>query len=78
VSKLIVRLPDKRGLSVLELLAGSRSGLTLPEISKYSGRPKSWVHCILLTLEFRPYLHRNDRTSRYMFDAAVQPGQHVH
>jgi DNA-binding IclR family transcriptional regulator len=57
----------ERGLAVLELLANSRAGLTLPEIAKELHLPKSSVHCILLTLERCRYLHRNERTSRYMF-----------
>src|ERR1041385_141614 len=61
----------ERGLAVLELLASSRSGLTLPEISKELQLPKSSVHCLLVTLERHRYLHRNERTSRYMFGSRL-------
>jgi DNA-binding IclR family transcriptional regulator len=61
----------ERALSVLELLANSRAGLTLPEIAKSLCLPKSSVHCILITLERHLYLHRNDRTSRYLFGSKL-------
>ncbi|HWB85856.1 MAG TPA: IclR family transcriptional regulator [Bryobacteraceae bacterium] len=57
----------ERALAIIELLAGSRAGLTLPEIAKELELPKSSVHCLLITLERHRYLHRNDRTSRYLF-----------
>jgi DNA-binding IclR family transcriptional regulator len=57
----------ERTLAILELLAGSRAGLTLPEIAKELQLPKSSVHCLLITLERHRYLNRNERTSRYMF-----------
>lgn len=57
----------ERALAIFELLARSRAGLTLPEISKELGFPKSSVHCLLITLERHGYLERNDRTSRYLF-----------
>lgn len=61
----------ERALAVLELLAGSRAGLTLPEISRRLRLPKSSVHCLLVTLERRGYLHRNERTMRYLFGAKL-------
>lgn len=57
----------ERALSMLELLAKSRNGLTLPEISRSLSFPNSSTHYLLVTLERRGYLHRNPRTSRYMF-----------
>jgi DNA-binding IclR family transcriptional regulator len=56
-----------RALNVLELLAGSRHGLTLPELSSALKVPKSSAHSLLLTLERRGYLHRNVKTNRYLF-----------
>jgi DNA-binding IclR family transcriptional regulator len=56
-----------RGLSILELLAKSRAGLTLPELVEQSGLPRSSVHYLLVTLERRGYVQRNERTSRYLF-----------
>lgn len=56
-----------RALSIMELLASARHGLTLPELSRRLELPKSSTHCLLLTLERRSYLHRNETTNRYMF-----------
>ncbi|PYV23226.1 MAG: IclR family transcriptional regulator [Acidobacteria bacterium] len=56
-----------RALSILELLADSKAGLTLPELALRSRLPKSSVHCLLVTLQRRGYLHRHDKTRRYMF-----------
>jgi DNA-binding IclR family transcriptional regulator len=56
-----------RALSILELLAKSRAGLTLPELVEQSGLPRSSVHYLLVTLERRRYVQRNERTSRYLF-----------
>jgi DNA-binding IclR family transcriptional regulator len=61
----------ERGLAVLELLGNSRAGLTLPEIARELGLPKSSVHCLLVTLERHRYLHRNERSSRYMFGSRL-------
>lgn len=57
----------ERALGILEMLAESRNGLTLSQLVEQSGLPKSSLHCLLLTLERCGYLHRNERTSRYMF-----------
>jgi DNA-binding IclR family transcriptional regulator len=56
-----------RALSILELLGKSRAGLTLPELVEQSRLPRSSVHYLLVTLERRGYVQRNERTSRYMF-----------
>lgn len=56
-----------RALSALEVLASSRHGLTLPELSAALKVPKSSAHSLLLTLERRGYLHRNLKTNRYLF-----------
>jgi DNA-binding IclR family transcriptional regulator len=56
-----------RGLTILELLAHSAKGLTLSDFVRKMTLPKSSVHCLLLTLERRGYLHRDDRSGRYHF-----------
>jgi DNA-binding IclR family transcriptional regulator len=56
-----------RALNALELLASSRHGLTLLELSVALKVPKSSAHSLLLTLERRGYLHRNLKTNRYLF-----------
>lgn len=57
----------ERVFVILEVLAKSRTGLTLRELAAICGLPKSSVHCIILTLQRSGYLHRNPRTSRYLF-----------
>ena len=61
----------ERALEILELLAVSRSGVALPEISTQLHLPRSSVHCLLITLERRGYLHRNERTNRYLFGSKL-------
>jgi DNA-binding IclR family transcriptional regulator len=56
-----------RALSALEVLASSKHGLTLPELSAALEVPKSSAHSLLLTLERRGYLRRNPKTNRYLF-----------
>jgi len=56
----------ERMISLLELLAVAKNGLTLPELSRRLGFPKSSTHCLLVTLERRAYLRRNPKTHRYM------------
>lgn len=56
-----------RAISILEKLAESRSGLTLPELRQQLALPKSSVHSVLVALERRGYLHRHEKTGRYMF-----------
>ncbi len=57
----------ERALSVMEVLANSRSGLSLADLARQLRLPKSSVHCLLVTLERRGYLQRNERTNRYLF-----------
>jgi DNA-binding IclR family transcriptional regulator len=57
----------ERTLSILELLSVTKSGLTLAELSRRLGLPKSSTYCLSVTLERRGYLLRNNRTHRYMF-----------
>jgi DNA-binding IclR family transcriptional regulator len=61
----------ERALGILELLAASRAGLTLPEIARELRLPKSSVHCLLITLERHRYLHRNEKNGRYLFGAKL-------
>lgn len=57
----------EKALTILEMLANSKVGLSLPELVLKTGIPKSSVHCLMITLERRGYLHRNEKTGRYMF-----------
>ena len=55
-----------RALHIMELLASSKHGFTLPEVCRRLELPKSSAHGLLLTLERRGYLYRNERTNRFM------------
>lgn len=57
----------EKALLILQMLATSRSGLSLQEIVERTGLPRSSVHCILVTLQRQDFLYRNESTSRYMF-----------
>jgi DNA-binding IclR family transcriptional regulator len=57
----------ERSLTILEMLAKSRRGLGLSELARNLQVPKSSMHCLLLTLERRGYLHRHKHTHRYLF-----------
>jgi DNA-binding IclR family transcriptional regulator len=66
-----LRIPSvpslQRGLAILEILADSRKGLTLSNLTQRMRLPKSSVHSLLLTLERTGYLHRSEVTGRYLF-----------
>ncbi|HEX5481486.1 MAG TPA: IclR family transcriptional regulator [Terriglobia bacterium] len=57
----------ERAMMILELLASSRTGLSLLELVQKTKMPRSSVHCLLVTLQRRGYLYHNDKTGRYMF-----------
>jgi DNA-binding transcriptional ArsR family regulator len=57
----------EKGLSILEILAESRTGLTLSHLTQCARLPKSSVHSLLVTLERAGYLHRNEVSGRYLF-----------
>ena len=47
-----------RAMNLFELLASSRGGLTLSELSRKLNLPKSTTHYLIYTLETRGYLQR--------------------
>lgn len=49
-----------RALAILEVLARSRNGLTLSQLTRSLGLPKSSVYCLLRTFEDSGYLHRDN------------------
>jgi DNA-binding IclR family transcriptional regulator len=55
----------ERGLAVLEVLAKSRGGLTLSQITRYLDLPKSSVFCLLHTLDGLGYLYRDPDSGKY-------------
>jgi DNA-binding IclR family transcriptional regulator len=61
----------ERGLTVLELVAASRSGLTFSQIAQAVPFPKSSVHCLLLTLVRLGYLQRIQPSGRYLCTTRV-------
>lgn len=56
-----------RALRILELLAESRRGLSLSDISRRLALPKSSVHLLVKTLESTGYLKNNTINHRYHF-----------
>ncbi len=56
-----------RALRILELLAQSRRGLTLSDISRKLALPKSSVHLLVKTLELMGYLKNNRVNGTYHF-----------
>ncbi len=56
-----------RALAVLELLAQSRNGFSISEISRRLKLPKSSVHLLIGTLERRGYLQKNTLSGKYFF-----------
>ena len=51
----------QRTLDVLEVISRSKMGLTLSELAHQLNLPKSSAHCLVLTLQRRGYLYRNDQ-----------------
>ncbi len=60
-----------RALAIFEHLSASKNGMTLQELVQSTGLPRSSIHCLLLTLQRHGYVHRNGRTSRYMFGLKI-------
>ncbi len=56
-----------RAFGVLELLAQSRNGFSISEISRKLKLPKSSVHLLVGTLERRGYLQKNALSGKYSF-----------
>ncbi|MBI1898919.1 MAG: helix-turn-helix domain-containing protein, partial [Acidobacteria bacterium] len=46
-----------RALHILELMACSESGLSLPQLTRRLDLPKSSTHCLLTTLERCGYVY---------------------
>jgi DNA-binding IclR family transcriptional regulator len=66
-----------RGLSILELLAESRRGLTLSAIARRLELPKSTTHQLLKCLATRGYVHCSERTRRYLFSLKLLRLSHM-
>ncbi len=61
----------ERALDIFELLASSKVGLTLSDLSKSLDVPKSSVHYLLNTLQRRGYVHRNEATKRLLLGLKI-------
>jgi DNA-binding IclR family transcriptional regulator len=60
-----------RALDIFELLAASKIGLTLSDLSNALGVPKSSVHYLLNSLRNRGYVHRNETTKRFLLGLKI-------
>lgn len=54
-----------RALALLELLARENREMSLTEIAKASGRPKSTIHGLIATLRDHSYVDQSPETGRY-------------
>jgi predicted transcriptional regulator len=57
----------ERALSILEFLARSRHGVTLANLTRHLGVPKSTCHALLLTFQRCGYVQRDKKNGRYRF-----------
>jgi IclR family KDG regulon transcriptional repressor len=60
-----------RAFTILEEVAQSNRGLRLREIAQKLGAPRSSTHSLLVALERRGYLQRNESSGRYRFGPKV-------
>lgn len=56
----------ERGLAILEVIAKSRNGYTLSQLSRQFEFPRSSIHALLITFERLGYLQRMDSSGRYV------------
>ncbi|MGI8989919.1 MAG: IclR family transcriptional regulator [Bryobacteraceae bacterium] len=61
----------QRGLAVIELLARSRGGLTLSQVTRYLELPKSSVFCLLHTLDDSGFVYRDGDSGKYRLSLRV-------
>ena len=55
----------ERSLAILEVLAQSKGGLTLSQLTRYLELPKSSVYCLLRTFEENGYLYKHSSSGKY-------------
>jgi DNA-binding IclR family transcriptional regulator len=55
----------ERAFTIIEQLAHSRKDMSISEVSHQLQLPKSTTHTIMVTLEKRGYLKRNEETGKY-------------
>src|SRR5438445_7680184 len=61
----------ERGLRIIELLPKSRGGMTLSQLARNLGLPKSSVHCLLHTLQTSGYVYRDSESGKYRVSLRV-------
>jgi DNA-binding IclR family transcriptional regulator len=61
----------ERGLKILELLAKSRAGLSLSQVTRQLSLPKSSVHCLLRTIENAGYVYRDAVCGKYRVSLSI-------
>lgn len=61
----------QRGIRILEILAKSRAGLSLSQVSRQLTLPKSSVHCLLRTFEDAGYVYRDGSCGKYRISLAI-------
>ena len=60
-----------RALNVIELVASSQRGLTVSEIKRKLGLPKSSAHCLINTLATRGYVRRALNGNHYFLGPSI-------
>jgi DNA-binding IclR family transcriptional regulator len=61
----------QRGIKILEILAKSRAGLSLSQVTRQLTLPKSSVHCLLRTFEDAGYVYRDVSCGKYRISLAI-------
>jgi len=61
----------ERGLTILEILAKSRAGLSLSQVTRQLSLPKSSVHCLLRTFESAGYVYKDAVCGKYRVSLSI-------
>jgi DNA-binding IclR family transcriptional regulator len=61
----------ERGLTILEILAKSRAGLSLSQVTRQLTLPKSSVHCLLRTFEHAGYVYKDTACGKYRVSLSI-------
>ena len=61
----------ERGLTILEILAKSRAGLSLSQVTRQLALPKSSVHCLLRTFENAGYVYKDAACGKYRVSLSI-------
>jgi DNA-binding IclR family transcriptional regulator len=61
----------QRALTILEILAKSRAGLSLSQVARQLALPKSSVHCLLRTFENAGYVYKDSNCGKYRVSLSI-------